>query len=66
MDTGIITDKRGHFIDVEKEVRKTDRASYRGYFHKYAEADLIAKEKDAGRLHALANRHKYTSGERDF
>ena len=66
MDTSLVTNKGGNFIDVETEVRKTDSASYREYFHKYADAELIAKEKDAGRLHALANRKKYTPERADI
>ena len=60
MDIKLVTDRSGHFIDVEKDERKTDTGSYRGYFYKYADADLVAKEKEAGRFHALANRKKYT------
>ena len=58
-----LSDNNGEKIRLpEEELNKriTDRASYHGYLHKYADSELIKKEKDAGRLHVLNNREKYT------
>lgn len=38
---------------------RKDGACNRGFLHRYADPDLIPLEKEAGRLHALANRNKY-------
>ena len=39
--------------------------SYRGYFHKYADPELMEHEKEAGELYVLDNWEKYTPEGRD-
>lgn len=48
-----------------REFKKKSGESYRGYFHKYANPDLIPLEKNAWAIHAVEKYSKYMAEVKD-